>query len=72
MLLIIGLLMKVFLGNDEQWEELLAEEARLAAAEAMNDTMTEVDGGVADVAAALMDNVIAGVTGDDAFISDEF
>jgi cation-transporting ATPase 13A1 len=71
-LLIIGLLMKVFLGNDEQWEELLAEEARLAAAEAMNDTMTEVDGGVADVAAALMDNVIAGVTGDDAFISDEF
>ena len=47
-LLIIGLLMKVFLGNDEQWEELLAEEARLDAAEAMNDTMTEVDGGVAD------------------------
>ena len=71
-LLIIGLLMKVFLGNDEQWEELLAEEARLDAAEAMNDTMTEVDGGVADVAAALMDNVIAGVTGDDAFVSDEF
>merc|ERR1712029_933531 len=35
--LVIGLLMSIFLGNSEQWEELLEEEARLAA-EALNGT----------------------------------
>ena len=34
---VIGFLMYTFLGNDEQWEELMREEARLAA-EAANDT----------------------------------
>jgi cation-transporting ATPase 13A1 len=38
--LIIVVIMNVFLGNNEQWEEMLAEEARLAA-EALNNTFEE-------------------------------
>lgn len=38
---VIGVLMQMFLGNSEQWEEMLAEEARLAA-EAMNSTSEEI------------------------------
>jgi hypothetical protein len=38
--IVIGVLMKIFLGNSEQWEEMLAEEARLAA-EALNITSEE-------------------------------
>jgi len=37
---VIGILMNMFLGNSDQWEEMLLEEARLAA-EALNETTTE-------------------------------
>ena len=57
-IIIIGILMNMFIGNSEQWEELLAEEARLAAEEALNSTE---DGGGGIVAAV-----------QDAFKNDEF
>ncbi len=38
--LVIVVIMNVFLGNNEQWEEMLAEEARLAT-EALNNTYEE-------------------------------
>ena len=37
---VIGILMNMFLGNSDQWEEMLLEEARLAA-EALNETATD-------------------------------
>ena len=60
--------MKVFLGNDEQWEELLAEEARLAA-EALNMT----DDATVDAAdLAPLESLVDSVAVEDAFMSDEF
>jgi hypothetical protein len=35
---VIGFLMYTMLGNDEQWEELLREEARLAELSLLNET----------------------------------
>ena len=56
---IIMFLMNMFLGNTEQWEELLEEEARLAA-EALNSTADE----------AIGESIVSVV--EDAFKSDEF
>jgi len=56
---IIMFLMNMFLGNTEQWEELLEEEARLAA-EALNSTADE----------AIGESIVSAV--EDAFKSDEF
>lgn len=49
---VIGFLMYSFLGNSEQWEEMLEEEARLAA-EALNDT--EASG---DIVTATVENIV--------------
>lgn len=57
--IIIGILMNLFVGNSEQWEELLAEEERLAEEALLN--ATEDAGG---------DGLLAAV--DDAFKTDEF
>lgn len=57
--IIIGLLMHVFIGNSDQWEEMLAEEARLAE-EALNATEAAVG---ADGIAAVIEDVL---------INDEF
>ena len=59
--LVIGIIMNIFLGNSEQWEELLEEEARLAE-EALNATDDLLGGG--------NDTVLAAV--DEAFKNDEF
>jgi len=56
---VIGLLMNMFIGNSDQWEEMLAEEARLLAEEALNSTI-EASG----------DGILAAV--EDAFKTDEF
>lgn len=69
---VIGFLMFTFLGNDDQWEELLLEEARLAELAlnetADNDTIAEavVEGAKACVGAAC--NAAATATG----VHDEF
>lgn len=55
---VIGILMNMFLGNSEQWEEMLAEEARLAEEALMNST---------DANAESMASVAA-----DVFKTDEF
>ncbi|KAL9188926.1 hypothetical protein ACHAXT_011416 [Thalassiosira profunda] len=58
--LVIGIIMNIFLGNSEQWEELLEEEARLAE-EALNATEDLLVGN---------DTVLAAV--DEALKNDEF
>ncbi|KAL7532147.1 hypothetical protein ACHAXR_005722, partial [Thalassiosira sp. AJA248-18] len=55
--IVIGILMNMFIGNSEQWEEMLAEEARLAE-EALNATEDASDS-IVDIVA-------------DAFKNDEF
>lgn len=62
--IVIGLLMKMFMGSDELWEEMLAEEARLAE-EALN--ATDVDG-VGGIVSGVVEDVIAATTG----VNDEF
>lgn len=57
--IIIGILMNMFLGNSEQWEDLLEEEARLAEEALLNGT---------DVTSG--ESVVAAV--EDVFQSDEF
>ena len=51
--------MNMFIGDSDQWEEMLAEEARLLAEEALNST-SEVSG----------DGIFAEIA--DAFKNDEF
>lgn len=50
---VIGLLMNMFLGNSEQWEQMLAEEARLAAEALENSTIAEE---TVDVVATVVDD----------------
>ena len=49
---VIGLLTSMLLGNSEQWEQMLAEEARLAA-EALNKRTTNEE--VVDIVATVVD-----------------
>lgn len=54
--IVIGFLMNMFIGNNEQWEEMLEEEARLLAEEALNGTAkASGDGIVAAVEEAFKD-----------------
>jgi hypothetical protein len=50
---VIGLLMNMFLGNSEQWEQMLAEEERLAAEALNNSTIAEE---IVDVVATVLDD----------------
>jgi len=56
---VIGILMNMFIGDSDQWEEMLAEESRLLAEEALNSTSE-----------ASSDGIFAEVA--DAFKNDEF
>lgn len=56
--IVIGILMNMFIGNSEQWEEMLAEEARLAE-EALNATEEASDSIGTIVADAFKNDAVA-------------
>jgi cation-transporting ATPase 13A1 len=51
---VIGLLMNMFLGNSEQWEQMLAEEEARLAAEALNNSTIAEE--IVDVVANVLDD----------------